>query len=230
MIALTMLSKRVSKDEARQSEVSARWLNVPEEYKAKVKTDSLTALGSPASRVGAVAAQVVAAIAAIELPNNDWQDLITSLLGAISTGDVNTRVAALQCIGYICETIVRGLDRKLPTSLIVRLLQSPDILKLRSNEILTAVVQGARRDEPSSDVQLAAMRALYNCLEFIKENFDREVTVSRPCVSFGTQVLTPAGGAKLHHAGGLRSDPEPSCHGAGSRVRNTGPNHVPLLR
>ncbi len=53
--------------------------------------------------------------------------------------------------------------------------QSPEILKLRSNEILTAVVQGARRDEPSSEVQLAAMKALYNCLEFIKENFDREV-------------------------------------------------------
>jgi hypothetical protein len=51
---------------------------------------------------------VVAAIAAIELPNNDWQDLITSLLGAINSGDVNTRVATLQCIGYICETIVRG--------------------------------------------------------------------------------------------------------------------------
>lgn len=51
----------------------------------------------------------------------------------------------------------------------------PDILKLRSNEILTAVVQGARRDEPSPEVQLAAMKALFNCLEFIKDNFDREV-------------------------------------------------------
>lgn len=145
-----------SRDETRQNEVTARWLGVPDEYKGKVKADSLTALSSPAQRVGAAAAQVVAAIAAIELPNNEWQDLITSLLNAINTGDVNTRVATLQCIGYICETI------------------SPEILKLRSNEILTAVVQGARRDEPSAEVQLAAMKALYNCLEFIKENFDRE--------------------------------------------------------
>lgn len=47
---------------------------------------------------------------------------------------------------------------------------------MRSNEILTAVVQGARRDEPSAEVQLAAMKALFNCLEFIKDNFEREVS------------------------------------------------------
>lgn len=145
-----------SRDEARLSEVTTRWLNVPDEYKVKVKTDALNALSSPTSRVGAVAAQVVAAIAAIELPHGQWGDLITNLLNAVNTGDLNTKVATLQCIGFICESI------------------SPDILKLRSNEILTAVVQGARRDEPSSEVQLAAMKALYNCLEFIKENFDRE--------------------------------------------------------
>lgn len=153
---LALKNAFTSRDEARQAEVTTRWLNVPDEYKVKVKTDSLSALSSPVSRVGSVAAQVVAAIAAIELPNNQWQDLITNLLTAVNTGDLHTRVAALQCIGFICETI------------------TPEILKLRSNEILTAVVQGARRDEPSPEVQLAAMKALYNCLEFIKENFERE--------------------------------------------------------
>ncbi|CAG7851283.1 Importin subunit beta-1 {ECO:0000250/UniProtKB:Q06142} AltName: Full=Importin-95 {ECO:0000250/UniProtKB:Q06142}; AltName: Full=Karyopherin subunit beta-1 {ECO:0000250/UniProtKB:Q06142}; AltName: Full=Karyopherin-95 {ECO:0000250/UniProtKB:Q06142} [Serendipita indica DSM 11827] len=153
---LALKNAFTSKDETRQAEVTARWLNVPDEYKIKVKTDSLRALSSSAARVGAVAAQVVAAIAAIELPNDQWPDLITNLLAGVSSGDLNTRVAALQCIGFICETI------------------SPEILKVRSNEILTAVVQGARRDEPSPEVQLAAMKALYNCLEFIKENFDRE--------------------------------------------------------
>jgi importin subunit beta-1 len=74
-----------------------------------VKTDSLSALSSPTSRVGAVAAQVVAAIAAIELPQGQWPDLITNLLGAVNTGDLNTKVATLQCIGFICETIVRAL-------------------------------------------------------------------------------------------------------------------------
>lgn len=53
--------------------------------------------------------------------------------------------------------------------------QKPEILSLRSNEILTAVIHGARKEEPSPEVQLAAIHALYNSLEFIRENFEREV-------------------------------------------------------
>ena len=53
--------------------------------------------------------------------------------------------------------------------------QKPDILAMRSNEILTAVIHGARKEEPSPDVQLAAIQALLNSLEFVRENFDREV-------------------------------------------------------
>lgn len=149
---------------------------MPEEYKAKVKADSLTALSSPAARVGGTAAQVVSAIAAIELPNQQWQELIASLLNAVNAGDLNTRVATLQCIGYICESIVCFFIHIFEVFLLTRP-QPPEILKLQSNEILTAVVQGARRDEPSPEVQLAAIKALFNCLEFIKENFDREVSL-----------------------------------------------------
>ena len=49
------------------------------------------------------------------------------------------------------------------------------MLSARADEILTAVVHGARKEEPSTDVQLAAMQALYNSLSFIRENFEREV-------------------------------------------------------
>ena len=62
--------------------------------------------------------------------------------------------------------------------------QKPEILSLRSNEILTAVIHGARKEEPSQDVQLAAIHALYNSLEFVRENFEREVhLLSFPPVS-----------------------------------------------
>ena len=46
---------------------------------------------------------------------------------------------------------------------------------MRSNEILTAVIHGARKEEPSTEVQLAAINALYNSLEFVRDNFEREV-------------------------------------------------------
>ena len=48
---------------------------------------------------------------------------------------------------------------------------------MRSNEILTAVIQGARKEEPSPEVQAAAINALYNSLEFVRDNFEREVCI-----------------------------------------------------
>ena len=57
------------------------------------------------------------------------------------------------------------------------LFQKPEILASQSNEILTTVVQGARKEEPSPDVQLAAIHALYNSLEFVRDNFEREVSL-----------------------------------------------------
>lgn len=66
------------------------------------------ALGSPNSKIGTVAAQTIAAIAAVELPHGQWQDVIEILLGFVNTQtDNNLRGATLQAIGFICETIVR---------------------------------------------------------------------------------------------------------------------------
>ncbi|TDL26856.1 ARM repeat-containing protein [Rickenella mellea] len=146
-----------ARESARQQEYSTRWLALDQASKGKVKQDSLMALGSSTQRAGSVAAQVVAAIAAVELPAGQWTELIELLLSFVNNPDnVNLRIATLQTIGFICESI------------------KPEILSVRSNEILTAVIYGARKDEPSTDVQLAAINALFNSLEFVRDNFERE--------------------------------------------------------
>lgn len=76
----------------------------------KVKQDALTTLGSPSAKAGNFASQVVAAIASVELPQGQWSDLIETLLGFVNNEqNTNLRIATLQTIGYICETIVRPL-------------------------------------------------------------------------------------------------------------------------
>lgn len=54
--------------------------------------------------------------------------------------------------------------------------QDPEQLQDKSNEILTAIIQGMRKEEPSNNVKLAATNALLNSLEFTKANFDKEVS------------------------------------------------------
>ncbi|KAF5376143.1 hypothetical protein D9615_007702 [Tricholomella constricta] len=146
-----------ARDSARQTDYSNRWLALNNDTKTKIKQDALLTLGSASQKAGNFASQVVAAIAAVELPQNHWSELIELLLGFVNNQqNTNLKIATLQTIGFICETI------------------KPEILSLRSNEILTAVIHGARKEEPSSDVQLAAIHALYNSLEFVRENFERE--------------------------------------------------------
>jgi len=154
---LALKNALTARDFARQSDYSSRWLALDTDTKGKIKQDALMTLGSPSTKAGAFAAQVVAAIAAVELPQAQWPELIELLLGFVSNPtNTNLKIATLQSIGFICESI------------------KPEILSLRSNEILTAVIQGARKEEPSSEVQLAAIHALFNSLEFVRENFERE--------------------------------------------------------
>ncbi|KAG1378661.1 hypothetical protein G6F60_015277 [Rhizopus arrhizus] len=55
-------------------------------------------------------------------------------------------------------------------------MSDPNVLVNQSNGILTAIVQGARSEEPSPEVRMAAINALINSLDFIKANFEREVS------------------------------------------------------
>lgn len=79
------------------------------------------------------------------------------------------------------------------------MIQKPEILSVRSNEILTAVIHGARKEEPSTDVQLSAINALYNSLEFVRDNFEREVRVS-PVFDRPRILILLLGRTELHHA------------------------------
>lgn len=67
--------------------------------------------------------------------------------------------ASLTTIGYICES----QDSELRNA-----------LSAHSNPILTAVVQGARKEETNPEVRLAAITALGDSLEFIDNNFKHD--------------------------------------------------------
>lgn len=179
--ALAVKNALAAREGARQEEYAQRWLNLPNDARSDVKSKALTSLGTANENVGRNAAQVVASIAAIELPAGSWTELISQLLAAIKDqGNERLRQSALQAIGFVCETVVSSQTSTLPRkqqSLTCSSSISPqksNVLSAQSNEILTAVVHGARKEEPSPAVQLAAIQALLNSLEFVSDNFERE--------------------------------------------------------
>ncbi|KAJ2617046.1 karyopherin Kap95 [Coemansia sp. RSA 1804] len=153
---LALKNTLTARDESRQIQYSQRWLQVDEAVREQVKQSVLATLASQSRFATTPAAQTIAAITAIELPQGQWPDIISTLLQNVSAASASLRVASLQTIGFICESI------------------DPEILTSQGNTILTAVIQGANSEEPSQDVRFAAITALYNSLEFVRANFEND--------------------------------------------------------
>lgn len=129
------------------------------DVKKTVKDLALQTLRSNDTGAGQSAGQFIASIAAIEIPRHEWLDLMTALVDYVGAGTDQLKQNSLATIGYICE------------------MQDPQLraaLHGHSNSILTAVVQGARKEEANLDVRNAAIAALSECLEFVQSNFENE--------------------------------------------------------
>ncbi|KAI9834003.1 MAG: karyopherin beta [Phylliscum demangeonii] len=145
---------------ARLRELQEKWVQqVDPNVKKTVKLLALGTLASNDGRAGHTAAQFIAAIAAIELPRDQWPDLMATLVQNVNTGADSVKQSSLTTIGFICETDDADLR---------------DALNHHSNAILTAVVQGARKEEPNPEIRVSAIESLVNSLEFVRTNFDNE--------------------------------------------------------
>lgn len=96
-----------AREASRLESYSQRWLALDDASRTTVKTNVLSTLPSDDNRAGTAAAQVISAIASIELPVGHWNDLITNLLNAVGNAENSKlRMAALQAIGFTCESVV----------------------------------------------------------------------------------------------------------------------------
>lgn len=149
-----------AREYSRLREAQQRWLErIDPSVKATVKELALRTLSTNDARAGQSAAQFIASIAAIEIPRHLWPELMPKLVQNVGEGADHQKQASLTTIGYICEAEDLALR---------------DSLSEHSNAILTAVVQGARKEEPNNDVRTAAITALSDSLEFVRTNFENE--------------------------------------------------------
>ena len=157
---LQLKNRLTSNDDIVKQTYQERWLAIPDEIRAYIKNNILTALGSESYRPSA-AAQCVQCVAVVELPRSLWPDLMRILVTNVTNPNSTEMVkeSTLEAIGYICQDI-----------------QDHRCLEVMSNDILTAIVHGMKRDEPSPYVRLAATNALLNSLEFTRANFETDVS------------------------------------------------------
>ena len=140
--------------------MQAKWLQqITPEIKSQVKELALKTLSSKHSQASQSAAQFIVSVAAIELPRNEWPELMNILVQNVASGSDQLKQSSLITIGFICES----QDAELRES-----------LGAHSNAILTAVVQGARREEQNMDIRNAAIKALSDSVDFVRSNMENE--------------------------------------------------------
>ncbi|KAK9103920.1 hypothetical protein Sjap_021174 [Stephania japonica] len=147
-----------AKEQHRKFELVQRWLSLDSTMKAQIKTCLLQTLSSHVPDARSTASQVIAKIAGIELPHNQWPELIGTLLSNVHQLPPHVKQATLETLGYLCEEV-----------------SSEVVDQDQVNKILTAVVQGMNSSEGNNDVRLAATRALYNALGFAQANFTNDM-------------------------------------------------------
>lgn len=159
LAALGLKNQLTSKDTRVKADQQARWIGLSAESKQKIKETAMKVLLSNDDKMTSSIPQLVSTIATIELPRDEWPDLIPTIIENTQT-DKPTQVkrSCLLAIGYICESADAN---------------DPRIIA-QSNGILIAIVQGIQASEPSTQVRLTALNALINSLQFIKFNFQRE--------------------------------------------------------
>ncbi|XP_078428286.1 ARM repeat superfamily protein [Wolffia australiana] len=147
-----------AKEHHRRLELTQRWLSLDAAIKGQVKSCLMQTLFSLVVDARSTASQVIAKIASIELPHQQWPELIDSLLANVHQPQPHVKQATLDTLGYLCEEV------------------SSDVVDQdQVNKILTAVVQGMTVGEGNSEVRLAATRALHNALGFAQANFSNDM-------------------------------------------------------
>ena len=130
------------------------WFSTSLHIRDRIKLQLLTIFEEGVNSFGGQS-QCVHALGELELAKSSWAQLIPTLVkSALNPGSSKSKVRALECIGYICETV------------------SPDQIQEHVNEMLTGLVSCVCCRE-SLEITVTALTALYNALEFCAPNFAR---------------------------------------------------------
>jgi len=128
------------------------------ELRGQIKQAIISTLASPVALVRAQTANLVAAIASIEIPRKEWNDLIPNLSQNSSHPDFHIRLASLTTLGYICEEIEPG-----------DLGDQPHV----KNGLILALINNISADKPPQNLELCkvAIKALLHSIPFAAQNF-----------------------------------------------------------
>ena len=129
------------------------WQQVDPETKTLVRNNTLGSLASDNNVVRLAASQTVSALACIDIPTNQWPELLGILITNSTNMNKTFKVSALRTLGYICEGLASDI-----------------VGKAQADSILTVLASNLDLSETDVEVKLVALTSLRNSLKFICAN------------------------------------------------------------
>ena len=149
-----------------------RWMEqVDPTIKGAVRTQLLTNLLSQHKVVRHTSAQVIGAVAALDVPNQQWPELLgqQGFVHIITNPQISedSKESTLEACGYMLEGLQEGA-------------LTPE----QTNDVLTSIIDGIRSTRPEP-TRRAAVNALSNALDFCTKNFtvkaERDMIMTSVC-------------------------------------------------
>jgi importin subunit beta-1 len=127
------------------------WINQDTQFKNHIKQAILATLASSSSLVRRQVAQIISAIASIEIPRQEWGELIPVLCENSQNSDLNIRMTSLTTLGYICDE-----------------LSTNDFSEAFKNLIIRALISNITDDPTMLEPTKLAIKALPNSIPYAK--------------------------------------------------------------
>ena len=142
-----------------------RWGNLGAQ-RQPIKDALLSSMACPELKAAHSAALAASEIAAFELPHQQWNEFVPTLMDRVRGGSEkgiapSVQLASLECLGYTAERVseLEGLLGE----------EVPELHESVVDNMLTTIVEGMQATR-SNDMRLAATTALRNSLSFVHKN------------------------------------------------------------
>ena len=149
--------KNVLENVTNDPSLSNIWSSIDIASKQIIRERTIACLASEEAAVRLAASQAVSSIASLDIPKQDWPEVLIVLITNAANINKTYKLSAIRTLGYICEKI------------------GPEFVTSKeSDSILTAVADCLQDSERDFEIKEVALVALRNSLKFFRSNFSND--------------------------------------------------------
>ena len=152
-----ILIKNIVSNANAQQQLEGLWQSIDQPTKQKIRENCLGSLAATDKSVRTSAAQAVASLASLDIPQGEWPQVLEILIQNSTNENLVFRSSALKCLGFICEQLPKEV-----------------ISKELSNRVLSVIAHNLTLSNDLEILEIALM-ALRNSLSFNEEVFKNQV-------------------------------------------------------